>query len=53
MRRPARTLVGGHAEVPVSDREFPGLAGSSGTERARGKVGLPAWEAVRFSLHVA
>jgi hypothetical protein len=28
----------------VSDRGFPGLTGSSGTQRARGKVGLSAWE---------
>ena len=28
-----------HAEVSASDREFPALTGSSGTQRARGKVG--------------
>jgi hypothetical protein len=32
---PVRTQVSGHAEVSVSDCQYPWLAASSGTQRAR------------------
>jgi hypothetical protein len=35
MRRPVRAQVSRCAKVPASDREFPRLAASSGTQRAR------------------
>jgi hypothetical protein len=48
MLGPAPPQVNRHEDISLSDREFPGLTGLSGTQRARGKSRLSAWE---VSIH--